>query len=159
MFKKASELLDKNSERVFPAHTDPKKFANEFNHFYINKVKKIPKSISPISEHPDYFARLFKGEMMNVFEPTTQEKLSEIIRECCLKTLVEDPIPAKVIKTALNVLLPVYKILVSRSLAEGSMDTANILVVDPLIRKKDLDIDPYNHYRPVNNLIFFSKKE
>ena len=37
------------------------------------------------------------------------------------------------------------------------MDTVRSSVIDPLIKKLGLDIDIYKNYRPVNNLIFFSK--
>ena len=41
LFRIANELLDRNEERVLPAHTDFKKLANEFNKFYVDKVMKI----------------------------------------------------------------------------------------------------------------------
>jgi hypothetical protein len=43
LFKVANELLDKNNERVFPQHTDSKQLANDFNHFYVDKIQKIRK--------------------------------------------------------------------------------------------------------------------
>ena len=43
LFKVANELLDKNNERVFPQHTDSKQLANDFNHFYVDKIHKFAK--------------------------------------------------------------------------------------------------------------------
>ena len=156
LFKIANELLDKNSDRVFPTHTDSKKLANELNHFYDNKVKKICKSIPVVKDQPTHYARPFQGERLNVFEPTTEDELSEIIKQFGIKTSVEDPIPAKLIQASTDVLLPVYTNLVNKSLAEGTMETVKCSVIDPLLKKAGLDIDIYNHFCPVNNLIFFS---
>ena len=156
LFKVANELLDKNSERVLPQHTDSRKLANEFNEFYIEKIQKIRRKI-PHVDADVRFSRPFQGERLEVFKPTTDEELKELISEFGVKTSVEDPIPAKLIKVAIDVLLPVYKDLVNKSLAEGTMETAKTSVIDPLLKKHGLDSDINNHYRPVNNLIFFSK--
>ena len=47
--------------------------------------------------------------------------------------------------------------LINKSLAEGSLEEVKSLVVGPLLKKAGLDIDIYQHYRPVNNIVFFSK--
>ena len=80
-----------------------------------------------------------------------------IIKKYGIKTSVEDPIPAQLIKSALDIVLPVYCELINKSLGEGDMNTARSSIIDPLIKKLGLDIDIYKNYRPVNNLIFFSK--
>ena len=37
------------------------------------------------------------------------------------------------------------------------MDGVKLSVIDPLLKKADLDAETRKHYRPVNNLVFFSK--
>ena len=103
------------------------------------------------------YARPFQGQRLNQFEPTTVEELEKIIKEYGIKTSVEDPMPAELIKSSLDIVLPVYRDLINKSLSEGTMDTVKSQVIDPLIKKLGLDIDIYKNYRPVNNLIFFSK--
>ena len=51
LLKIANELLDKTKEKVLPSYTDPKNLANEFNNYYVNKVKKIRESIPAIPEN------------------------------------------------------------------------------------------------------------
>ena len=65
LFKVANELLDKSCKKVLPSHDDPKVLANEFNHFYIDKVNKIRQSIPTVEDIPEYYARPFNGERMN----------------------------------------------------------------------------------------------
>ena len=67
-------MLDKTSERVLPSYDDPKKLADEFNHFYINKVTKIRDSI-PETTDKSYYARPFTGEMMPKFKIITEEEV------------------------------------------------------------------------------------
>ena len=74
-------MLDKNEERVLPAHSDAKKLANEFNEFYVEKVKKIRKSIPEVNTDPGMYARPFQGQRLDQFEPTTVEELEKIIKE------------------------------------------------------------------------------
>jgi hypothetical protein len=157
LFKVANELLDKNDERVLPSHTDSKAVANEFNQFYVNKVKKIRESIPTVKSDSSYYSQPFEGQPLSVLRPTTVEEIEKIIKQCGIKTSVEDPIPAKLIKLCLDILLPIYCDLVNKSLGEGSMENVQTSVIDPLIKKLGLDVDIYNNYRPVNNLRFFSK--
>ena len=144
-------------ERVLPSHTDPKALANEFNQFYVNKVQKIRQSIPAVSVDSSYYSQPFQGEPLEFLRSTTIEEIEKIIKDSGVKTSVEDPIPAKLIKSCLDILLPVYTDLVNKSLAEGSMENMKSSVIDPTIKKAGLDIDVNNNYRPVNNLRFFSK--
>ena len=157
LFKLANDLLDKSSERVLPTHSDPKELANNFNDFYINKVQKIKDSIPNPALDLTYCLRPFEGQPLNNFEYTTVEELHDLIKEYGVKTSVEDPIPAMLIKSTLDLMLPVYRNLINKSLSEGSMESLKSQVIDPLLKKEGLDIDVKNNYRPVNNLKFLSK--
>ena len=156
LFKVANELLDKNNERVLPAHTDSKVLANDFNAFYVDKVLKICQSI-PTVEPDSRFARPFQGTMLMQFKPTTVEELDKIVKEYGIKTSVEDPIPAKLLQSVSDIVLPVYAELINKSFSEGTMDSVKSSVIDPLLKKAGLDIDTKKNFRPVNNLMFFSK--
>ena len=157
LFKVANELLDKNSERVLPSHSDSKQLANEFNQFYVDKVQKIRHSIPTVESDSQYYSRPFQGQQLTQFEPTNADEVKELIKEFGVKTSVEDPIPAKLIKAASDILLPVYVELINKSLVEGTMETIKSSVIDPLLKKAGLDIDAKKNFRPVNNLRFFSK--
>ena len=156
LFKVANELLDKNNESVLPAHTDSKVLANDFNAFYVDKVLKIRQSI-PTVEPDSRFARPFQGTMLMQFKPTTVEELDKIVKEYGIKTSVEDPIPAKLLQSVSDIVLPVYAELINKSFSEGTMDSVKSSVIDPLLKKAGLDIDTKKNFRPVNNLMFFSK--
>ena len=157
LFKVANELLDKNQKKVLPAHDDPRKLANEFNNYFVDKVKKIRNSIPEIVNSPAFYHRPFKGKKLINFRPTTEDELKEIISKHRVKTCFEDPIPLQMFKAAIDIILPVLVIIVNKSLADGDMDGVNWSIVDPLIKKLGLDADIWKNFRPVNNLLFFSK--
>ena len=118
LFKVANELLDKNEERVLPSHTDAKALANEFNEFYVKKVEKIRRSIPEVIPDSDIYSQPFQGQPLEILRPTDCEEVEKIIKETGIKTSVEDPIPAKLIKSSLDILIPVYSELVNKSLAQ-----------------------------------------
>ena len=157
LFKLANEILDKNSEKILPTHEDPQQLANDFNTFFIEKVKKIRESIPKVESRSTYYARPFTGEKLTSFKPTTEEELKKIIAENGIKTCFEDPLPSKLMVSALDVIIPLLIKLVNQSLLEGSMDGVNWSVLDPLLKKAGLDYDAKKNHRPVNNLLYFSK--
>ena len=156
LFKVVEQLQDKKSTRILPQHTDPKKLANEFNEYYVEKIDKLRKTI-PESSMDRTVMNKFEGEKLAVFAPTTDEELREIISEFGVKTSVEDPLPTKVLKFIIDEMIPTYKILVNKSLAEGSVEGIKHSMIDPLLKKDNLDPEIKKHFRPVNNLIFISK--
>ena len=149
--------MDKNSEKILPTHDDPEQLANDFNTYFIEKVQKIRESIPKVESRSNYYARPFTGEKLTVFKPTDEEEIKKIIAAKGVKTCFEDPIPSKLMVSALDVIMPILIKLVNQSLSEGSMDGVNWSVLDPLLKKAGLDYDTKKNYRPVNNLLYFSK--
>ena len=157
LFKIANELLDKTKQKVLPSYSDAKQLANEFNQFYVNKVKKIRCSIPTTLEIPPHYSRPFIGERMTQFRLVTEEEVEKMIKSKGIKTSMEDPIPAALMKSSLDILLPVLTKIVNTSLQEGSMEGIKESILDPLLKKSGLDTEEYKNFRPVNNLLYISK--
>ena len=94
---------------------------------------------------------------MTEFEPTNDEELTGLIKEFGIKTSQEDPIPSDILHMIIEEALPTLKLLINQSLATGSMDGVKFSIIDPVLKKCGLDSDEKKNYRPVNNLVFFSK--
>ena len=94
---------------------------------------------------------------MTTFKLVTEAEVMTIIKEFGIKTSMEDPIPSKLLQSSIDVVLPVMTELINKSLQEGSVEGVKESVIDPLLKKTELDIDEKKNYRPVNNLLFFSK--
>ena len=122
----------------------------------IEKLRdKIPDKIQ--EKMNDTEDTVFNGKRLDSFDHTTEDELRELITEYGIKTSAEDPIPATVLKCIMNELLPCLTKLINKSLEEGSLEGVKHSVIDPLLKKSGLDTDKMNNYRPVNNLVFFSK--
>ena len=156
LFKIANNLLDKSKVKVLPSYNNPKQLANDFNKFFVDKVEKIRNSI-PESTEGNTYSRPFHGVRMNEFRVVSEMDIKKIIQTNGVKTCTEDPIPAKLMKQTLDILLPVLTKLVNTSLREGSIDGIKESVLHPLLKKQGLDVDEYKNFRPVNNLLFLSK--
>ena len=156
LFKIVEKVLDRKSQRILPDHTDPVKLANEFNKFYIDKITKLRETI-PKNKGYVSVIKKFEGVKLEVLESTTDEELKSIIQKYGIKASAEDPLPTCVLKSIMYEMLPMYKLLVNKSLSEGSMDGIKHSVIDPLLKKDSLDPEIHKNFRPVNNLVFLSK--
>ena len=95
--------------------------ANDFNKYYVEKVEKLRQTIPKRSMNKTGISTKFDGEKLATFAPTTDEEMREIISEFGVKSSVEDPLPSKVVKYIIDEMIPTYKVLVNKCLAEGSM--------------------------------------
>ena len=151
-------MLDKEKVRILPEHNDPVHLAEEFNQYYLQKIEKLRKTIPSCNQNCSAIEmKRFDGCALSEFEPTTDEELREIIKEYGVKTSTEDPIPANILKVIIDDIIPTLTILINQSLSEGSMNGVKLSVIDPLLKKAGLDSETRKNYRPVNNLVFFSK--
>ena len=66
----------------------------------------IPKSATDFG----FCTRLFHGQRLQMFEPTTENEIVEIIKQYEVKTPVEDP--TMLLKSAKGVIVPMHTILV-----------------------------------------------
>ena len=89
--------------------------------------------------------------------PTKAEEVREILSDYGIKTSCKDPLPVGILKQVIEEIIPVLVELVNKSLSEGSMEGIKSSVMDPLLKKFNLDSEIYKNYRPVNNLVFLSK--
>ena len=135
LFKVVNEVLDKKEDRILPAHNDPIKLANKFN-MYIDKIDKLRESIPPYDDNQVQVQNPFIGMKLDNFSPTTEEEVRQIIKEHGVKTSSEDPLPASLIKSTLDELIPIYVHLVNKSLAEGTMNGIKHSEIAPLLKKQ-----------------------
>ena len=100
----SNELLDKTNQQVLPTPTDSKQLANEINDFYTKKIEKIGNVIPKITTDLSLCTRPFQDQILEMFEPMTHNKIGKMIKHYEVKTSVEDPIPAMLLKSAKEVI-------------------------------------------------------
>ncbi len=161
LFKLAESLLHSNEKKPLPDHEKLETLVNDFNQFFITKIKKIRLNLEsarhalPRSNTPSRTS----GTTLTTFQSPTLETVSKLISSSSSSTCSLDPIPTKLVKSeCLEVLLPIITKLIDKSLQRGEFPTDyKIAHVCPLLKKSSLDRNELKNYRPVSNLSFISK--
>ena len=114
LFKTFAEVCDyKSKTRTYPESSSDVECANNFNHFFTDKVKSIHKSIvdsSPehlqkISENKDYMQYsdmsssndAENSTVLPSFDLATTDEISELLSEYGIKNSPSDPVPSSVL--------------------------------------------------------------
>ena len=138
---------------IYPSDDLPSIF---IKHFTI-KVEKLRSNIA--SEHVT--STLVTGTTASTF--SSFEKVSQLtVKECILnsapKSCELDPIPSKLLIECVDSILPSLTDIFNSSLASGIFPQCfNSALVTPILKKKCLDHNDLNNYRPVSNLCFIAK--
>ena len=74
-------------------------------------------------------------EKLSKFSPTTEEELRRIVTKFGMECSPEDPLPASILSSYLDTLLPVWVDIVNLSLSVGSMASLKSAVILPLIKE------------------------
>ena len=138
---------------IYPSADLPSIFIKHFT----NKVEKLRANIA--SEHVT--STLVTGTTVATF--SSFEKVSQLtVKECILssapKSCELDPIPSKLLIECLDSILPSLTDLFNSSLASGIFPQCfKSALVTPILKKRCLDHNDLNNYRPVSNLCFIAK--
>ena len=138
---------------IYPSADLPSIFIKHFT----NKVEKLRASIA--SEHVT--STLVTGTTAATF--SSFEKVSQLtVKECILnsapKSCELDPIPSKLLIERLDSILPSLTLLFNSYLASGIFPQCfKSALVTPILKKRCLDHNDLNNYRPVSNLCFIAK--
>ena len=138
---------------IYPSADLPSIFIKHFT----NKVEKHRANIA--SEHVT--STLVTGTTAATF--SSFEKVSQLaVKECILnsapKSCELDPIPSKFLIECLDSILPSFTDLFNSSLASGIFPQCfKSALATPILKKRCLDHNDLNNYRPVSNLCFISE--
>ena len=92
------------------------------------------------------------------FEKVSQLTVKECILNSAPKSCELDPIPSKLLIECLDSILPSLTDLFNSSLASGIFPQCfKSALVTPILKKRCLDHNDLNNYRPVSNLCFIAK--
>ena len=124
---------------------------------FTNKVEKLRANIA--SKH--VISTLVTGTTAVIFFPF--EKVSQLtVKECILnsapKSCELDPIPSKLLIECLDSILPSLTDLFNSSLASGIFKQCFKSALNkPILKKRCLDHNDLNNYRPISNLCLIAK--
>ena len=150
-------LSNRHPPRILPTIYPSADLPSIFIKHFTNKVEKIRANIA--SEHVT--STLVTGTIAASF--SSFEKVSQLtVKECILnsapKSCELDPIPSKLLIECLDSILPFLTDLFNSSLASGIFPHCfKSALVTPILKKRCLDHNDLNNYRPVSNLCFIAK--
>ena len=170
VYKLANTILHKPKDMALPIHDSATKLATLFNDFFVKKiinlrkdlqdiVVSLPASLSSLS-HPVNITSpdCSPIPVLDSFDPTTEQELRKIIMSTKSTQCSLDPVPTKLLKDCIDVLLPILTKIVNLSLANGVMpDCLKKALVIPLVKKLNLSLENLKNFRPVSNLAYLSK--
>ena len=147
LFKICNTLLDSNQQSQLPYSEDYNVLANNFNSYFVTKIEKIRNDLptmQPVKSQCNSNISTFSK-----FDIVTKEDLLKIIKSSKIKTNSDDPIPAFLLKSSVEDLIPSYLHLINLSLQTGSMEGLKESIVTPILKKVGLDKNTLSNYRPV----------
>ena len=126
------------------------------------KIFKIKQRLQTISSgNTRFFSHLDNPKLtccLDEFTYTTTEELSDILKKTKLKSCVLDPIPAKVLSSHIDVILPIVTDIVNSSLETSHVPSSfKKAALYPTLKKSVTDYEEFSNFRPISNLKFISK--
>ena len=117
LYKTLNQIIGKNKEVTLPPEKDIDCANNLLNHF-MDKINKINDNLenyglfTPLPNSSNY--------KLEDFNEISADEVKKIIMELKPTTCGSDPIPSKIVKHHLNILLPIITRLINWSLKTGS---------------------------------------
>ena len=162
VFQIINRLLHRKPEKLYPAFDSSTRLANQFAHFFNDKIFKIKQRLqTPSSGNTRFFSHLDNPKLtccLDEFTYTTTEELSDILKKTKLKSCVLDPIPAKVLSSHIDVILPIVTDIVNSSLETSHVPSSfKKAALYQTLKKSVTDYEEFSNFRPISNLKFISK--
>ena len=104
-------MLDKEQEEVLPEAECSESLANSFLQYFAEKIEKI-RSTFPFVEPVVVEMPTPEGKLYE-FEKATEEEIREVVTRYGVKCSPEDPAPASILKSDLDVFIPIWTKLVN----------------------------------------------
>ena len=134
LYQVVNDLTDNKKEKVLPTAKSEKELANNFLHYFQEKIEKI-RAKFPAKKAGGRSRKMKPGVTpLSTFRPTTEEELRKIITDHGIKTSPADPMPAELLKHQIDTLLPYWTDIVNLSLGVGKMDRQKCGIILPLIK-------------------------
>lgn len=128
-----------------------------FLKFFVDKVAAVRSSVS-LPSNPVSAASSMCPVILETFEPITLSELAQLVRGLRPSFCPTDCLPPKLLKEVFDSVGPVVLSLINLSLASGCVPSVfKHAIVQPLLKKHNLDPNELANYRPISKLPFLSK--
>ena len=153
-------MLFRKKELPLPTSKDNSALAEKFSVFFNDKIAKIMTQLEASSVADSMYTEndYITTARHNFFLPVTEEDARRIIMKSLAKACELDPIPTKLLKDNLDILLPTLTSIMCKSLSTGEFsDNLKEALLRPLLKAMQLDHEVFPNFQPVSNLSYISK--
>jgi hypothetical protein len=160
LFKCVNEMLNKKKSTALPSHESSEELCERMASFFSDKIQNIHEGLAKVRDEsfpldPD---PPFDGSCFTDFTSVTEEEITKIIKSSAPKTCCLDPVPTKLVKECLDILVPLITRIINHSFADGYVPKSfKLAAVTPLLKKANLIPEIFNNFRPISTLPFLSK--
>ena len=155
LWSSINSLLQKNKSIILPSFNDPVDCANKFVKFFSDKISLIHQNLAPSCAEQN---AIYNGPTLSEFNAVMPDEANAILANMKPKTSYLDPIPTHILKSCSNIAIPLLCYIANKSLSSGSLPISEKrAAITPLIKKKSLNKENLQNYRPVSGLTFLSK--
>ena len=132
------------------------KDCSNFLSFFVDKIRGVRASIIP--SFLPLSTQAFRPSILDSFSPISMQELTDLVRSMRSSSSPVDILPTSVLKNALECIGPCLVSIINSSLQSGCVPAYfKHAVVQPLLKKTNLDPYSPNNYRPISKLPFISK--
>lgn len=159
LLKVVDKLSNPRATQSLPSHDCAKSLADNFAEFFVDKVRKFRDELDN-SPTPPPSINITEScqHTFSAFSPVTKDDVLKIIKASSVTSCSLDPIPASLLKSHLQDLLPTITTIVNESLSTGAVPSSlKHACIRPLLKKAGLDQEVNASYRPISNLPYVGK--
>ena len=128
----------------------------KFLYFFIEKIDNIKSQISPVNS--DLTLPKLSVNQFSNFLSVSSSQLSDVVSHMKVSTCQSDILPSHLFKDTFSVICPLVLNIVNSSLSNGVVPSEfKCAIVQPLLKKPNLDFSDLKNYRPISKLPFMSK--
>jgi len=157
LFNVSNELLKKGKTSCLPSSIPSADLPSQFSKFFSDKIKNLRDDLDSRQCEPPSFT-VYKGPMFDRFCSVSENEISDLIKNTPTKGCILDPLPTQLVKESIVELILLITCITNASLRYGIVPSQfKQAVVVPILKKPTLDCNSLKNFRPVSNLLFFSK--
>ncbi|XP_039879700.1 uncharacterized protein LOC120728698 [Simochromis diagramma] len=127
----------------------------KFSSYFLDKVASLKSTLPLVTDHmptPDC------STIFCQFEPVSLSTLKHLIEKLNNTNLVHDVLPSRIVKDCFNAIGPCLLSILNSSLLSGYVPSAlKHAIIQPVLKKSNLDQNDYANYRPISKLPFVAK--
>ena len=162
MWRLLNSSVGRVRKSVLPEHSSSLGLAENFNKFFIDKVRNIRINLLQLTCGPlnEYLTRLEPPPVqssLNSFSLASESEIRYLLLTKPPKESPKDVIPQWLLKKCLNEFLPIVTSMVNIFLCSGLPSHHKHAMVTPLVKHGNLNPNTLSNYRPVSNLSSLSK--